>query len=194
MDDISELSQLVLKERQGRDRGWWDQMADCFHPDSTINLSWFQGSGAEFVARSRAMRAAGGARPVHRASPPVIQIHVDRAVIEMPVAAEVRTKFHGVEGDLVSFMRLLYRAERKDGRWKIMNLTCIYERDTLTPAMPGTVLTLDLEKLASFRMPYRSLAYQLSQTGRSAGEDLYGDDQPDRVDALYDSTFEWMRA
>lgn len=27
MDDVTEITQLVLKERQGRDRGWWEQMA-----------------------------------------------------------------------------------------------------------------------------------------------------------------------
>ena len=49
MDDVTEITQLVLRERQGRDRGWWAQMADCFHPDSRVTLSWFDGPGSEFV-------------------------------------------------------------------------------------------------------------------------------------------------
>ena len=42
-------------------------------------------------------------------------------------------------------------------------------------------------------MPYRCLAYVLSLANRPVGDDLYGDDQPEQVDALYASVFEWMR-
>ena len=32
--DVLAVTQLVLKERQSRDLGRWDDMRDCFHPDS----------------------------------------------------------------------------------------------------------------------------------------------------------------
>jgi hypothetical protein len=50
-----EIVQLVLRERQSRDRGWYDQMADCFAEDSVVEMSWFQGSGADFVRATRDM-------------------------------------------------------------------------------------------------------------------------------------------
>lgn len=193
MNEIAEITQLVLKERQGRDRGGWEQMEACFHPDSLVHLSWIHGTGAEFVARSRKMRETGGARPVHRASPPIVHTEGQRALVELPVAAEVRTTAHGVEVDLVSFMRLLYRVEKRDAAWKITQLTCIYERDTLTPAVHGSVLKLDIERMEQFRMPYRCLAYFFSLTSRTVGDDLYGDDQPERVDELYAAAFSWLR-
>ena len=193
MSDIEEITQLVLRERQGRDRAWWDQMKACFHPDSQVNLSWFRGSGFDFTDRSRAMSDAGF-RPVHRPSPPVIHRQGERAVLELPIAIEARIPLNGVEVDLTSYTRLLYQVERQDGQWKIKVLNCIYERDTLTPAMPGTVLSLDLDLLATFRPSYRCVAYHITTGGRAMMEDLYGDDQPERVKALYESTFAWLQA
>ena len=52
MTDIAEVTQVVLRERRARDRGWWDQMRECIAPDAQIRLSWFRGSGGDFVAES----------------------------------------------------------------------------------------------------------------------------------------------
>lgn len=193
MSSITEITQVVLKERQGRDRGWWEQMEACFHSDSVVKLSWFHGSGAEFVAQSRERMAKSGVRPVHRTSSPVVHLQGKRGIVELPVAAEVRLVIHGTEADLVSFMRLVYRVEQREGIWKIKSLDCIYERDTLTPAIPGTSLNLDPDAVRQFRMPYRCLAYQFSLRGISVAKDLYGDDESDRVNALYDACFAWMK-
>jgi len=32
MNDIAEVTQVVLRERRARDRGWWDQMRECIGP------------------------------------------------------------------------------------------------------------------------------------------------------------------
>jgi len=191
MSDTTEITQLVLRERQGRDRGWWDQMLACFHPDSVVTVSWFRGTAAEFVAGSKATFERG-IRPTHRLSPPTVHLHGSRAVVELPAAIEVRDVFEGVDADLVSCTRLLYRVERDETDWKIRALTCIYERDTLVPVVPGTPINLDRALLEKYRRPYRYLAYHLSSSGSSVGDALYGDDQPDRVNALYAETFEWL--
>jgi hypothetical protein len=192
MDDISAITQLVLHERQARDRGWWDQMAACYHPDSTVSLSWLQASGAEFTARSRKM-SESGLRAVHRPGAPSVHLEGDRAVTELPVVIEFRTTINGVEADCASYCRLLYKVERRDGAWKIKSLTCIYERDTLFPVVAGAALTLDEERLAAFRAPYRFLAYLLSLAGHSIRDDLYGDDRPALVQTLYGEVFAWLR-
>jgi len=36
--DISDITRLVLHERQGRDRSWWDQIRGCFAPDAVVRL------------------------------------------------------------------------------------------------------------------------------------------------------------
>ena len=192
MNDVTEITQLVLHERQGRDRGWWAQMEACFHPDSLVVLSWFNGKGAEFVARSRMMSEAGF-RPVHRPSPPVVHVTADRAVVELPIAIDARFPLDGVEVDLTSYSRLLYQVMRTEGSWKIKVLNSIYERDTVAPVIPGTSLNIDQAKLAQLRKSYRWIAYHNSLSGRTVPQDLYGDDQPEQVDSLYASAFAWMR-
>ena len=191
MDDITEITQLVLLERQGRDRGWWGQMAECFHPDSRVTLSWFDGPGSEFVARSQKM-SESGLRILHRPSPPAVHLHGSKAVLELPLCVERRFLLKGVEADLSSFTRMLYQVERREAGWKILFMNAIYERDTLQPTIPGTTLDVDREKLAEFRPPYRFVAYDIYLSGRSMTADLYGDDQPERVQALYKAAFDWL--
>lgn len=78
MTDIDVVTQTVLLERQGRDRGWWDQMRACYWPDSTVTLSWYRGDGPGFVDASEAMTGRGEAS-MHRLSAPTVQIVADRA-------------------------------------------------------------------------------------------------------------------
>ena len=72
-------------------------MAACYHSDSHVEASWFCGTGAEFVERSRNSSPSG---PVgtHRLSPPVIHVNGKRAVVELPMALEVRAVINGVGG------------------------------------------------------------------------------------------------
>ena len=190
---LSVITQLILHERQGRDRGWWEQMAACFLPDSLVSLSWFNGSGPDFVAQSRTM-SDSGLRTVHRLSPPVVHIAGRRGFVEVPAAVELRFPVSGVDADLTSHSRLLYRVENRAAAWKVLSLTAIYERDTLTPAIPGATLDIDITRFSRFREPYRCLAYQVSLRGQSADDNLYGDDQPDRVNTLYSEHLTWLHA
>ena len=56
--DTSAITQCVLTERESRDLGRWARMRECFHPDSIVRISWFQGSGPDFVERSIAWPGA----------------------------------------------------------------------------------------------------------------------------------------
>ncbi|MFJ8844778.1 nuclear transport factor 2 family protein [Streptomyces cyaneofuscatus] len=192
MTDIDAITQTVLRERQGRDRGWWDRMKACYWPDSTVSLSWYEGDGPGFVDASAAMAGRGDAS-VHRLSPPVVQVVGGRAFVEVPAAIEVRTAVDGVTADLVSRTRILYRLERRDGRWGIVALDCVYERDTLTPAFPGGQLTVRPEDLAPYRPSYAVLAWHLARRGYEVGADLLGDDRPERTAAFYAETMEWLQ-
>ena len=131
-ESIADLVQVVAHEREGRDRGWWDQMARCYHPDSRVRSMWFTGTGHGL--RERLTRHGSPGRPLtapafgsRRAS-----FVVQRAIVSMPMAIEFRIELHGVEADLISYARGIYRLERRDGRYKICDLSTIYERDTLT--------------------------------------------------------------
>ena len=192
MDDITELTQVIFKERQARDRGWFDQEAACFHPHSRVHITWFDGPGAEFVELSRAIFAEG-IRPSHRLSPPVVHLAGERAVAEVPTEISVIQSFGGVDAYVVSYTRLLYRLERITGDWKISSLDCIYERDTLVPVIYGISPKIDPDVLSRFRRPFMYLAYHLHEIGKSVRDDLYGDDRPEQTEALYESAFSWLR-
>ncbi|AHH18563.1 SnoaL-like domain-containing protein [Nocardia nova SH22a] len=189
--DTVAVGQLVLRERQCRDRNWWDDMRSCYAGDSAVRLSWFRGNGPDFVTASEDM-AARGDKGVHRMHPPIVEIDGDRALVELGAGIETRTVLDDVELDLVSYARLIYRARRYDGRWLITALDPVYERDTLTPAVPGTPLRIEPEVLASFRPSYRMLSYVLDRRGYTVGGDLFGDDRPDEVRALEREGKTWL--
>lgn len=188
-----EVTQLVLRERQSRDRGWYDRMADCFADDSVVDMSWFDGSGAEFVRESRRMSEGGwGGRSVHRLSPPAVRVRGDRALAELPLAIEFRITVGGTEADLTSYARSQYRARRIDGTWRIARITSIYERDTLTPSVPGTQLDIDPEEFAGYRPSYRCLAWYQGRLGIDLRPDLLGDDRPEDVARQYEAEADWL--
>jgi hypothetical protein len=190
MDDVSEVTQLVLRERQGRDRGWWRQELDCFADDSHVRVSWFDGSGADFVRQSMSHPAPLGSG--HRMAPPVIQLHGDRSIVEVGGVIEVRTKIGEALADHVAHIRMIYRAEKTDDRWLIRSLDCIYQFDTLTSVYPDEPLQIDRDAIATYRESYRFLAYAQALAGRAPRDDLYGDDRPDELKALYSDLFEWL--
>ncbi|MFI6006764.1 nuclear transport factor 2 family protein [Streptomyces sp. NPDC051366] len=191
--DVTDVTQLVLHERRSRDRGWWDAQRECFAPDSTVRVSWFRGTGADFVTESEKL-AANGEDAAHSVGPPVVDVHRARALAEVPCRMDLHTLLDDTPVTLFCHTRLLYRAERRADRWLIASLDAVYQSDALTPRVPGTRLNLDEKKLNAFRPSFRMLAYLLGQRGYSIAEDLYGDDQPERVATLHHSAWTWLRS
>lgn len=128
-DPTVAVAALLLRERQARDRAQWRRMARCYTADATIAMSWFTGTAAAFIEHSQVMDV-GGSRGVHRLSPPIVRVHGDRAVAELPLVIEFRTDVDGVEADLSSCARSQYRLVREGGHWRIRAITSIYERAT----------------------------------------------------------------
>lgn len=188
-----EVTQLVLRERQSRDRGWWDRMASCFGDGSEVHMSWFHGSGADFVRETARMSSGGwGGLSTHRLSPPAVRVNGDRALAELPLSIEFRVTIAGVEADVVSYCRSQYRALNIGGEWRIMRITPIYERDTLNASVPGTRLDVDPRELAKYRPSYRCLAWYQTGLGLQVRDDLLGDDQPEAVARQYEAEEAWV--
>jgi hypothetical protein len=192
MSDTESITQLIMRERQGRDRGWWSQMADVFLPDATLRLSWINGTAGEFVEGSRQMAAnSSGSGAVHQIATPTIHVKDDRAVADVEVTIRSRSVLGGVETDMATHLRLVYQVERRAARWGIYRMDAIYEFDTLTPAIPGQAVAMDASLFEGRRPSYRLLSYLLGQRGVSVPDDLYGIDRPREVAALYRSAFAW---
>lgn len=105
----------------------------------------------------------------------------------------MRTVIDGVTVDLVSYTRIVNRLERRAGRWAVLSLDCVYERDTLTPAVPGTTVTIPPAELAAYRSPYALLAWHLARRGYEVSTGLLGDDRPEQRDAFYAESLQWLR-
>ncbi len=140
--DIVAVTQLVLVERESRDLGRWDQMRDCFHADSLVHVSWFTGTGHEFVNGSIDM-ARRNVLAKHRLGPILVRLAGDRAVASLSAIIDIPATLSGVEVQLSSHARFLYRVERRAERWRIFSFDAIYMRDEFTTAIPGLALADD---------------------------------------------------
>ena len=80
--DITSISQLILRERESRDMGRWEQMRECFWPDSVVRISWFRGNGPDFVTSSIDM-ARRGILAKHRLGPVLATLAGDRAIASL---------------------------------------------------------------------------------------------------------------
>ncbi|TFC86369.1 nuclear transport factor 2 family protein [Cryobacterium sp. TMT4-31] len=191
LPETSLLEQVVLRERQARDRSWWPQMAATYWPDSRVHLTWYAGDGPGFVTASERMSHRGD-RSVHRLSAPVVHRGGDRAWLELPAAIEVRSDVNDVPVDLVSYTRIGYRLERREDEWRIAALDVVYERDTIAAVLPGTQIDLPHHAFAGYRSSYAVLAWHLHRRGYDVSGDLLGDDQPGPRDEYYANTFAWL--
>jgi hypothetical protein len=188
--DVTELTQLIVTERESRDLGEWARMRDCFHADALIRISWITGDADAFVAGSIDM-AQRGVRAKHRLGPIRVHLGGDRAVASLTGIIDIPSQVDGIDAQLSSHARFLYRAERRDGRWRLSGFDGVYRRDELVPTVPGQVLKIDPAALATFRPSYRLLSYVLSRNGYAVNGELPGEDEPARVAALEDELFGW---
>jgi len=193
MDDVAEVSRLVLRERQSRVRGLSAELLACFHEDATVETSWMRGSARAFAAGG-AERTASSGTIINRVGAPAVQVRGQRGFAELYSATTRWIPVNGVEAVLASFMRLLYRAERRQGAWKISAMSAVNEGDTLEPAVPGTDLGVDPAAVAGLRHSYRFLAYTRSLDGTAISQDLLGVDRPEEVNAVYASVAAWLEA
>ena len=188
--DITAITQLVVRERESRDLCLWNRMAACFHEDSFVDISWFQGSGKEFVAASKGMFERG-MRAKHRLGPVLVTLNGDRAVATLSGIIDIPQTIDGVDLTLSSHALFLYRAEKRQGEWGLISFGAIYRRDELIPATPGQSVSIPGEALAGFRPSYRNLSWSLEQTGYKVNNDLPGEDRPETVSAIMQEIFGW---
>ncbi len=188
--DITAITQLILRERESRDLGRWEQMRDCFWPDSLVRLSWFRGTGADFVTGSIDM-ARRNIFAKHRLAPILVKLSGDRAIATLVAIIDLPVKLQGVEMNLATFSRFLYRVERREDRWGIVGFDAIYMRDELTTAIPGQGIAIDPHEVKPFRASYRMLSYYLTTQGYTVDSNLPGEDKPELVEAFNRESYAW---
>jgi hypothetical protein len=189
--DRAAVNEVIVRERSARDAGLWSEMASFYHLDSSIDISWFNGTGAQFTAATERM-ADGPLYTFHQMGASTVKILKDRALVDSNCTVHAFTAIEGVEVDLVSYCRLLWRAQRSGSQWLIAGLRSIYIRDVLVPVNPQQVPILDLKMLAGFRPSYRFIAYLAGRAGNKVRDDLPGVDMPGSVVALRTCEQMWL--
>ena len=100
-----------------RDLASWDDLANLFHPDATIEVTWFEGPVAEFIAGSR-MMGRSALHTKHLVGQPVIEFNGTKALVEtnaIIVADQVVLKLGcAVHNRFYDFV------EKRDGAWRIV--------------------------------------------------------------------------
>jgi hypothetical protein len=190
-DDIVAITQLVVRERESRDCGYWNRMRDCFHPDSEVNISWFRGNGHDFVAASKDM-AARGMLAKHRLGPVLVTLNGERALASMAGIIDIPEKLDGKDFTLSAHSMFYYRVEKRAGTWRLASFEVVYRRDEFVPAILGQTANLPTALLASYRPSYRNLCYSLHLKGYTPNNALAGEDQPDTVRGLLQSMYAWL--
>lgn len=171
IQDEHQIASLLIRWGHARDSDDWETLAGCFHDDATIHISWMSGLARDFLARSRAMAAArkAGDHMKHVISGPWIRVNRDRAFSRCHANLYIRTTIDGHEFDFQSWIRFFDRVERRDGVWRIVRRTGIYEKDRMDPVDPRGVpkdffVGMDL---SAFPASAKSLCYWAVRRGLS---------------------------
>jgi len=190
--DQLDVAQVVEMAWWARDMAQWDAMRAAYHPGAIVDISWFNGPATEFVGRSKQIYELGG-RGLHLHGPVLVNVRGDRATADMGAQILAAGNIKGVECRVQSYIRIVDRLERRDGKWGIVLFQAIYQMDMMAAANPGQRLDLDQEKLASYRSSYRFLSYALAHYGIKVRPDLPGIDRPESVEAVYRANESWLK-
>jgi len=192
--DKLRIAELLVTERSARDMGRWDKMVSTYSEESLVDISWFQGSGIDFVDASR-KHYETGARSLHQMCPPLVTVQADRALSDTGCAVVVSGAIGDIEVNVVSYARMHNRYLRERGDWRIAGLRVIYQNDMLVPVNPADSVPFDGEKLKEFRPSYRLLSYLQFASGLghyTPRSDLPGVDRPDLVERLLLGEDQWL--
>jgi len=190
-EDRSDISQLMYKWGFYRDHGMWDELRTTFHPEGTIQVTWFTGEFSDFVDTSIKM-AEGGAESIHIIKPSIVDVVGDRAIAITPASITARAN-PGVELDLSSEAYFFDFVERRDGEWKILRRICVYQKDRMDSVMPSLRFWLmswfvDTE---TYDPAYKFLGAALAMQGYTIEPQVV--DNTDEARALYAEGHTWLQ-
>jgi hypothetical protein len=162
--------QTTLQDRQDiadlmngwmhRDLAQWDQLANLFHPEGTIEVTWFEGSATDFVAGSQRM-GKSNMRSKHFVGQPVIRFNGAKAIVE--TNAMIIGENVALELGCVAHSRFYDLVEKRAGVWKIVRRQCIYDNAYFT--FPCGVVEIDREAVRKQPREYAALGWLLEQGG-----------------------------
>ena len=122
MTDYEAVQNLIVSERLYRVSHRNAELAQCYAEDAQIHTSWQQGGVSSFVGQApKEAQAATTLANVNRCNPPLIQFSKTsplKALVEYPSTTTRVVMVNGMEALLTSYMRLIYRVEKRGSEWK----------------------------------------------------------------------------
>jgi len=168
--DEHEIARVLMAWGHARDSDDWDALAECFHGDATIHISWISDTAKAFIAGSKAMAAnrKPGSHMKHAFAGPLVTVNGDRAFSRCHVTLSARAIIDDLEFDFLSLFRFFDLFEKRDGTWRILKRTAVYEKDRMDPVHPHLVPASFYEAmdLSAFPPELRFLGFFLAGGGR----------------------------
>ena len=169
----SAIRRLIDAWGFSRDARQWESLADTFHPDGTIAVSWYSGPFSGFVDVCRTRQSAAFSKHVMAGSR--VELLGSRALAETDVLLFMRGLVDGVEMIGQTNMRFLDCIEQRgDDVWRILDRVALYDHDMILPAVPDKVPLISDEELEGDAPGHRFLAWRLRRNGRTVPSDLFG--------------------
>ena len=165
LQDRQQLNDLV-NGWMHRDLGEWAQLRNLFHPDGTIEITWFEGLASDFVEGSMRMGASDW-RTKHLIASPAVTFNDagNKAILEtnaIIIAENVKLNI-GCE----CHNRFYDLAEKREGVWKLFHRQSIYDIGTFT--FPLGPVEIDRNIALKYPREYAALAYLLECSGFPLG-------------------------
>ena len=189
-DDETTIRALIETWAVARDSADWERLASVWHEGGTMRATWFEGTGSDFIERSR-MAWAKGVNVTHALGGSMVDVAGDRALAQTRMSITQRTSLAGQEVDVICVGRFVDFFSRRDRRWGLDARKLVYENDRIVPVVPGGPLDLDADLLARFPPGYRHLAYVQTRAGMEVAQGLPGRRGP-ATDALMAEARAWL--
>ena len=164
LQDELAIAALMQSWALARDTGDWETLRSTAHPGAQMTTTWFDGPFEDFIDSCIASWAKGS-RSQHVLGGTVADIRGARAIAQTRMSINVRSRLDGVEVDAVCLGRFFDRVEKREGAWRIVKRSVIYEKDRIDPVDPQARISLDPELLGRFPEGYRHLAYLQTRNG-----------------------------
>ena len=149
-----------------RDLGEWAQLRDLFHPDGTIEITWFEGLASDFVDGSMRM-GASDLRTKHLITLPRITFNAEGTKAMLETNAVIIAENVKLNIGCECHNRFFDLAEKRDGVWKLFHRQSIYDMGTFT--FPQGCVEIEPSVVARYPREYAPLAYLLEKSGFPLG-------------------------
>ncbi len=190
MTDKLAIRELIENWGLYRDARDWKRFRALWHAGGMMSATWFQGTADEFIKVSQ-QGYENGARISHFFGGHTVDVKGKRAIAQTKMTITQRGMVENTLCDVVCTGRFYTFVEKRKGRWGILLIQPIYERDRLDPVDPAAKVKLYKKLLGGFPVGYRHLAYLQTRAGYKVKKDMPGLDGRELA-ALYRRGEQWL--